>query len=105
MSTIIRTYGVNYGERKQAISMVRRARVISVYAQGENIALDAEVLEDNDTRAFDVDYQRFFQVVASGRERPAEGVYVGSVTLPVVKLPHKKTETVAFHVYEVKGGR
>lgn len=103
MSTLIRTFGINYGERKQAISMVRRARVIFVYAQGENIALDAEVLEDNDTRAFDVDYQRFFQVVASGRERP-EGSYVGSVTLSVVKLPHKKTETVAFHVYEVRGG-
>lgn len=100
MANFIRSYSLNFSRPKQTIDMPKRARVLHVYRDGNRIALDAVLVEDADTRAFDVKHQRYFEVVATGGACP-EGSHVGSVTLDVGS--GKKVTTTAFHVYEVRG--
>lgn len=81
----------------QAVDMPKRARVLSVFAINARVALDAEVYEDEDTKAFDRAHQRYFQVVSSGDLIP-EGALVGSFC---ATSPERQTRV--YHVFEVRG--
>ena len=99
MTAKIKTYSLHYGFGKQTVDMPKRAKVLYVYPNDAHIAIDAAVVEDADTRAFDVKHQRYFEVVASGQPCP-EGTHLGSVS---VHEGGKKASTRGFHVYEVRG--
>lgn len=96
---MIRPYFLNFGRQKQTIDMPKRARVLHIYRDGKQIAMDAVQDEDNDTRAFDVKHQRYFEVVATGGACP-EGTHIGSVALEAGQT--KKDVINAFHIYEVR---
>ena len=99
MAQKTQTYFLHYGYGKQTIDMPKRAKVLSVYPADAHIAIDAAVIEDADTRAFDIKHQRYFEVAAAGQFCP-EGTHVGSVSL---EEGAKKKSARGFHVFEVRG--
>lgn len=99
MPARIKKYSLNLSTTKQSVDMPRRARVLHVYIDDQVIVIDAVQDEDNDTKAFDVNNQRYFEVVTTNGWAP-EGSHVGSVSLVIGK--GSKAATKAFHVYEVR---
>lgn len=96
MTAMIRTVRLEIRNGKQAIDLPKRARPLYIYRDGEKIAMDCVQDEDADTRAFDVNHQRYFEVITRGDVCPA-GAHVGSICQGTVK------SGTAFHVYEVRG--
>lgn len=81
----------------QALDMPKRARILSVFSIAGRAAIEAEVYEDEDTKAFDRAHQRHFQLVKAGGLVP-EGVWIGSFAS---NAPAR--EVGVYHVYEVRG--
>lgn len=97
MARIIMNYPLNAAQQPQSVSMPRRARVLSVgMAEGGPVVF-AEVVEDADTRAFDLKHSRTFVVISSGGSVPEGAAFIGSCGTRVGK------KMADFHVYEIRG--
>lgn len=92
MSRLIVKYVLNAVTVPQSVNMPRRARILYLTAGHSNLWLFAEVLEDADTKAFDVQHVRHFVAVSSGGAVPEGAGYIGSC--------HGKLND--FHVYETR---
>lgn len=98
MAKMVRQFTLNRAIREpQAIDMPKRARIMSVHPINARVLIDAEVYEDEDTKAFDRAHQRHFQVITAGELIP-EGVQVGSFV-----ATSRERQTRVYHVYEVRG--
>lgn len=97
MARIIVKYSLNASNAPQSISMPRRARVLSVGMGEEGPVVFAEVVEDADTKAFEVKHSRTFVVIASGGTVPEGAGFIGSCGLRF----GKKMQDL--HVYEIRG--
>lgn len=98
MAKIVRRFTLNKTmDGPQSVDMPKRARVMSVYGLNGRVAIDAEVFEDADTKAFDRAHQRHFQLVSAGELIP-EGVQVGSFC---ATSPERQTRV--YHLFEVRG--
>lgn len=95
MARMIRNYSLNCGNTAQAVDMPRRARVLYVAMGESGPVLFAEVLEDADTRAFDVKHLRHFHVVMSGGAIPEGAGYVGSCGF------RSRAGMADYHIYEL----
>lgn len=85
-------------ETVQPVDMPKRARVLLIYPgiKHGTICMDAEQVEDADTKAFDRTHHRYFQVCSAGDVIP-DGALAGSVSVLI------NGESRAYHVYEVRG--
>lgn len=98
MAKMVRQFTLNKAIRDpQAIGMPKRARILSVQSVNARVLIDAEVYEDEDTKAFDRAHQRYFQLVSAGELIP-EGAQVGSF---VSTSPERQTRV--YHLFEVRG--
>lgn len=98
MARMIRAYQLNCSAAVQAIDMPRRARVMHVAIGEGGPQLFAEVLEDADTKAFDVRHVRRFVVVMAGYAVPEGAGYVGSCVTSV----RNRHQAADYHVYEIR---
>jgi hypothetical protein len=99
MARMIVKYPLTAAGAPQSIDMPRRARVLYVCMAEEGPALVAEVLQDADTKAFDVKHLRCFVVLMAGGVIPEGAGYVGSCVTKVGK------RVADYHVFEVRGDR
>lgn len=99
MARLIVKYALNAASAAQAVDMPRRARVLYVALDEGGPALFAELLEDADTKAFDVKHVRHFAVVMSGGTVPEGAGYVGSCA---AKVGRKLAD---YHIYEMRAPR
>lgn len=105
MARLILKYSLNAGSEPQAIDMPRRARVLYVCMGEGGPQLFAEVLEDADTKAFDVKHLRHFVVVTAGGTIPEGAGYIGSCHIQVAGTRHLRSNLANYHVFEVRGGK
>lgn len=101
MSRMIRRYVLTADSQPQTIIMPRRARVMyaateSIGTAGYQPCLISEVVEDADTKAFDVKHQRTFLVLSVGGTIPDGAAYIGSCSLAVAK------SLKSLHIFEVR---
>jgi hypothetical protein len=98
MAKMVRQFTLNKAiHEPQAIDMPKRARIMSVHSINTRVLIDAEVHEDEDTKAFDRAHQRHFQIITAGELIP-EGMQVGNFV-----ATSRERQTRVYHVFEVRG--
>ncbi|HSV90884.1 MAG TPA: hypothetical protein VLH80_07275 [Nitrospiraceae bacterium] len=108
MARLILKYALTCEAQPQVVDMPRRARVLYVCMDERGPCLFAEVLQDADTKAFDVKHQRHFVVVMAGGVIPEGAGYIGSCVarLELADKARGYIRRIAdYHVFEVRPGK